>query len=261
MVQFWQKDLINKLIVLVGLIILVGVGVLVYLLVDTPGGKTFLASFSPSSTPSVQEIFKQGAETSTAKAVLTGTALVPTITTQPFTPMVKDTSTPTPTLVGIVPPATPTPTSTPSASSTPTRRAISTNGKCPPGKIVQVGKVVDVVDGNTVRVLIGELVFVVRYIGVDVPKDENFAQLSAAINAKTVYAKEVKLYSDTSDKDDNNRLLRYVVVGDSLLVNQELIQQGLATAGTSSYACAEDFAAAEQSAKTDRSGIWKAAQP
>jgi endonuclease YncB( thermonuclease family) len=125
----------------------------------------------------------------------------------------------------------------------------------------QVGKVLEVVDGNTIRVLINDLVYVVRYIGVDLPQDPNFTDLSRYTNGEIVYAKEVKLYAEGADVDENNRLLRYVVVGDSILANQELIRRGLATAAKSSFACAARFLAAEADAKTDRSGIWKVSQP
>jgi endonuclease YncB( thermonuclease family) len=96
---------------------------------------------------------------------------------------------------------------------------------------------------------------------VDAPQDPNFTDLSRFINGEIVYAKEVKLYSEGADVDENNRLLRYVVVGDSILANQQLIRRGLGTAATSSYACAAQFQAAEQDAKKDRSGIWQVVQP
>jgi endonuclease YncB( thermonuclease family) len=267
LIRFWQKDTLNKLIALVVLVIILAVGTQVYLLLATPGGKTFLASFIPTPTPSVDEIFKLGAETSTAEVLLTSSALIPTITTMPFTPMASlltPTLTPTPAnlLSGPTDPAsTLVPATAPAPSSTPTRKPTSPTGKCLPAKDAQAGKVVDVVDGNTVRVLIGDLVYVVRYIGVNVPQDPAYAQVSAATNAQLVYAKEIKLYAEGTDKDESNRLLRYVVVADSTLVNQELIRRGLATADTSTYACSSDFTAAEQDARTDRAGMWKTIQP
>ena len=119
----------------------------------------------------------------------------------------------------------------------------------------------EIVDGNKVRVLIGDLVYVVRYIGVDLPQDPNFAQLSSYQNGQMVYSKLVKLYAEDIDKDESNRLLRYVVVGDSTLVNLELIRLGVATAAASTYGCSAQFSAAEQDAKANHVGMWKANQP
>lgn len=270
LIRFWQKDVINKLIVLVALFIVVALGVQIYVLVGTPVGKSFLSSLVPTPTLDFNELFKHGEETSTAEAVQTRAAIIPTITTMPFTPLVKaSTPSSTPSPSPTAPPAPgssasssiPSPSAAISPTPTPTRRPTSLSGKCLPGKSPQAGKVVDVIDGNTVRVLVGDLVYTIRYIGVEVPLDLNYAQLSTFTNGQLVYAKEVKLYADGADKDDNNRLLRYVVVGDSTLVNQELIRKGLATAATTSYACAADFSAAEQDAKTDHIGIWKSSQP
>lgn len=269
LLQFWQKDALNKGIVLVVLVILAGIILQVYLLAATPGGKIFVNSFFPTPTLSIDEIFNRGEQTSTAKAVETRTAVIPTITTEPFTPLAQAfTPTLTPTasvLQAAATPtgrlSTPTPATTTTPGATPTRKPASLTGSCPPGKVVQVGKVVEVVDGNTVRVLIDGLVYVVRYIGIDLPQDPAFAQLSAATNGQIVFAKEVQLYADSTDKDDNNRLLRYVVVDRSTLVNLEMIRRGLGTVSLVSFACSSDFTTAEKDAKTDHSGIWKTGQP
>jgi endonuclease YncB( thermonuclease family) len=144
---------------------------------------------------------------------------------------------------------------------TPSRTPLAASGSCLPEKEAQAGTVVDIVNGNTVRVLIGDLVYAVRYIGVVAPEDPNFAQLSSYQNSQLVYLKKVKLYAEDKDKDESNRLLRYVVVGDSLLVNQELIRLGVATAATSTYGCSIEFSAAEQDARANHVGMWKANQP
>jgi endonuclease YncB( thermonuclease family) len=272
LIQFWQKDIINKLIVLVGFVIILTLGTLIYLLATTPRGKTIIASFYPTPTLSVDEIFRIGEQTATAEAEQTSTAMIPTITTMPMTPMAMTptpSSTPTVTATATATsseptaPAAPAATSTPggASSNSPTGSPVPISGDCPPRMNEQVGKVLEVVDGNTIRVLINDLVYVVRYIGVDLPQDPNFTDLSRYTNGEIVYAKEVKLYAEGADVDENNRLLRYVVVGDSILANQELIRRGLATAAKSSFACAARFLAAEADAKTDRSGIWKVSQP
>jgi len=119
----------------------------------------------------------------------------------------------------------------------------------------------DIISGTTVRVLIGDLVYVVRYLGVVAPQNPSFAQLSQSQNGQMVYLKNVKLYAEDIDKDESNRLLRYVVVGDSTFVNQELVLQGLATTAATPYGCSTEFSAAEQYAKTNHIGLWQVNQP
>jgi endonuclease YncB( thermonuclease family) len=273
LIRFWRKDIVNKLIVLVVLVIVVIVGIQIYFLVFTPAGKTLVARFSPTQTLSVQDLFKHGGETTTAEAVQTLKAVIPTITTMPFTPManlqkasVTATNTPKAPGASLTPGPSPLPTTAPGTptivpSITPTRLPTSLGGTCLVKTSPQTGKVVDVIDGNTIRVLLGDLVYVVRYIGVEVPEDATFAQVSSATNGQMVFAKEVKLYADGADKDAANRLLRYVVVGNATLVNQALIRAGLATALNAAYSCTGDFAGAEQDARSAHAGMWKSSQP
>jgi endonuclease YncB( thermonuclease family) len=269
LLQFWRKDIINKLIVLVLLLVIVVMVTQVYFLVGTREGKTLLSSFIPTPTLSVNKIFLSGAATTTAEAELTRTAIIPTITTRPFIPKVQPSSPsktstgskPLPSATFALPTSTSTPTLLKTFGSTPTRTSTSRSGNCLPNKEPQMGKVVDIISGTTVRVLIGDLVYVVRYLGVVAPQSPNFAQLSQYQNGQMVYLKNVKLYAEDIDKDESNRLLRYVVVGDSTLVNQDLILRGLATAATSSYGCSAEFSASEQSAKTNHIGLWQTNQP
>jgi endonuclease YncB( thermonuclease family) len=279
LLQFWQKDIINKLIVMVLLLIIVVMGFQIYFLAGTSEGKAILANLIPTPTLSVAEIFKKGAATTTAAAELTRTAIPPTITSLPFTPMVRATSpleTPTasrpiPSATRRQPTATARSTVTPpplalktlsaTPTATPTLTSTSRSGSCLPNKVPQVGKVMDIISGTTVRVMIGDLMYVVRYLGVVAPVSPNFAQLGQFQNGQMVYLKNVKLYAEDIDKDESSRLLRYVVVGDSTLVNQELILRGLATAATSSYGCSAEFSASEQYAKANQIGLWQIKQP
>jgi endonuclease YncB( thermonuclease family) len=62
-----------------------------------------------------------------------------------------------------------------------------------------------------------------------------------------VYGKDVSLVADVSNKDENGRLLRYVVAGNTF-VNLEMIFQKLGTAVDipPDSACAQIFNQAEQ---------------
>jgi endonuclease YncB( thermonuclease family) len=139
----------------------------------------------------------------------------------------------------------------------PPTQAASSGLNCIPNHPHQSGKVVEVLDGNTARVLIEKLVYVVRYIGVAAPEDKNYSKTAKAGNSKLVYGREVTLIADVSNKDSRGRLLRYVVQGNTF-INQQLIQQGLGAAldVPPDSACAEVFKQTEQTASAARIGVW-----
>ena len=72
-----------------------------------------------------------------------------------------------------------------------------------------------------------------RYIGIDAPeiypKLEAYGMEAWQANRELVEGKEVRLERDVSQTDKYSRLLRYVYV-DNILVNAELVRQGLAWA-------------------------------
>lgn len=125
------------------------------------------------------------------------------------------------------------------------------------------GKVLEIIDGNTVRVAINGLVYTVRYLGVEIPENtssywDKSGQPSAK-NGELVYLKEVKLYKDAQDKDDRGRLLRYVVV-DNIFANYQLIYEGYAVHSTSNqYSCQSLFQQAQQESQTYMVGLWQPA--
>ena len=149
--------------------------------------------------------------------------------------------------------ATQTPTGTPAAANTlstpsPTAQNTSTLKSCIPNNPSQRGKVVEIIDGNTVKVLIDGFVYVVRYIGIEVPNVGEPTGTEAAFkNAELVYQKEITLIPDQTDKDARGRLLRYMFVGETF-VNYELVAQGFARAVDEppNSACAEYFQSAAQ---------------
>ncbi len=91
-------------------------------------------------------------------------------------------------------------------------------------------RVIRVIDGDTIIIEGGHRV---RYIGIDTPEIQPdlaaFGIEAQQANHKLVAGKEVRLERDVSRTDKYNRLLRYVWV-DDVLVNAELVRQGLARA-------------------------------
>ncbi|MDD2922370.1 MAG: thermonuclease family protein [Anaerolineales bacterium] len=254
-VAFWKKDVVNKLIV-VALFALAG-GTLAFglMLLNMPQGKSLADAFSnfipvaPTSDVTAVPTANIGAfttSTSAPNALPTATAvLLPIVDVPTFAPVLELTSTPA-LEASAEPPASPT-------------QSAPSGATCVPTHPVQTGKVVEILDGNTVRVLIDKLVYVVRYTGVEAPKDKKYADAAKNENSKLVYGKEVTLVTDVSDKDSRGRLLRYVMQG-NLFVNQKLIEQGLGSAldVPPDSACAAALNQAQQTASSASLGMWSA---
>jgi endonuclease YncB( thermonuclease family) len=245
--RFWKKDFLNKIIVLVVLLIATVVAVDLFLfMTHRPSGSSLLADLFPTPTTELKVILTSNAATAGAQAALETAKIPPTITTMPFTPRPKATTFP--------------PTFTPetiAVTATPTQ---TLSLDCIPATPARTGKVVSIVDGYTIKVLIDGLVYTMRYLGIELPEDQAYAEQASVLNGKLVYGKEISLIADKQDKDQLGRLLRYVIV-DGTFVNLELLQQGLATTQNTDplFACAEAFKKAEQSAMDAKRGYWKIA--
>jgi endonuclease YncB( thermonuclease family) len=138
----------------------------------------------------------------------------------------------------------------------------------------EVGRVVDITDGDTVRVIIDGEEHRLRYIGIDTPETtapdtpvEAYGPEATTANALLVGGEDVVLEIDVSDTDRYDRLLRYVWLapgtGDTptdtwTLVNLELVRVGLAEAvdypPDTKYSAELD--AAEDGAREQGLGIW-----
>jgi micrococcal nuclease len=94
----------------------------------------------------------------------------------------------------------------------------------------ETGRVIQVIDGDTIDVEINGSSFRVRYVGVNTPeRDEPCYSDARDANARFVSGQVVGLVRDSSNTDQYGRLLRYVYVG-SIFVNRELIVGGYAEA-------------------------------
>ena len=282
---FWQQDITNKLIVIIGFALFVGFLALLVVLIRMPEDKSVKGAFYeyfPAANPTFRAQNVLTNEAATLQAIPTQTftpkpatiTSLPTLTPEPaetITPITgfatltsTSTSTPTPTLVP--PSATPLPTGTKPASAataliTPTTVAVTI--ACLPAEPTQTGSVVDIMDGNTIRVLMDDgLVYTVRYAGIVPPENIHYAKMATSENSKLVYGKKIVLTRGEEDKDPRGRLLRYVTVG-QIFVNQELLRLGLATVSESEAGipCMAEFQAAEQQARTAGVGLWSLPQP
>jgi endonuclease YncB( thermonuclease family) len=248
---FWKKDIINKLIVIVLLGLVGAVFAFGWLIFNIPQGRSLTEAFADF-------LPEQATPTFDINSYLTPATNIPgVVSTAVGIPTLQPTFT--------LPPPTPTielPTSTleiPTQTLPTSTQAISNVSACIPNNPHQIGRVLEILDGNTVRVLIKDngLVYVVRYIGVVVPVDKKFSVVAEQKNTDLVYGKEIFLIKDVNDRDERGRLLRYVMVGDTF-VNFEMIQQGLGTAldVPPDSSCAQAFQQVEQSASGSKLGVW-----
>jgi micrococcal nuclease len=128
------------------------------------------------------------------------------------------------------------------------------------------GRVVRVIDGETIEVSEGTETVTVRYIGiaglatVD-PREAAhcFGAEASARNKELVEGKRVDLEKDVTESDSRGRRLRYVYV-DGEMVNETLVREGYALAYPipPDVAYANQFAALEAEARAGQRGLWTA---
>jgi micrococcal nuclease len=127
-------------------------------------------------------------------------------------------------------------------------------------------KVVDVIDGDTIRLSGGSLL---RYIGLDTPEirtkedgrfvynPQPFALEAKDYNRRLIEGKSVRIEFDIEKKDKYGRLLGYCFVGDTF-VNAELIKEGFAVLYTfpPNVKYVDRFVSLQAEARKKEKGLW-----
>jgi endonuclease YncB( thermonuclease family) len=268
LISFWKKDWVNKLILLVVVAVVIGLGLNIYLFIKLKPEGLF-----PSLVPPTPR------QAFTAFPTITpGSPRAPSNTPLPslpptFTQIPEILLSPTSEVVPSSPTAPIFPTLTPimMAAATDTPIAILTTAPpppsvnvtaCIPAQTPEKGSVLEVLDGNTLRVLFESdgKVYTVRYIGIEVPPYDTsnvWGRVAYLKNNELTYAKPILMFKEGADKDARGRYLRYVTVGD-IFVNFQMLRPGNATALASvpEMACAPFFRAAEESARQAGIGRW-----
>jgi micrococcal nuclease len=144
--------------------------------------------------------------------------------------------------------------------------AVPDASRLPPGVVCEWAVVVRVVDGDTVRVRLDGVEEPVRYIGIDTPElshptrgVEPFAREAASLNRELVDGHALCLERDVSERDRFGRLLRYAWLEDGTMVNERLVEAGLARVATfpPDVRYIEDrFVPAERAARESARGMW-----
>ncbi len=128
-------------------------------------------------------------------------------------------------------------------------------------------RVVEVIDGDTIKVDFGGQIETVRLIGIDTPeianpynpKEECFGREAAQYARELLEKQLVYLIKDPShsDRDKYNRLLRYVFLEDGTLINAKLIKDGYAFNYIyKPFQFMKQFDYLEKQAKENRTGLW-----
>jgi micrococcal nuclease len=130
------------------------------------------------------------------------------------------------------------------------------------------GRVVKVVDGDTIHVQAAGRREKVRYIGVDTPETKHprkgvecYGRQASQFNARLVAGERVRLVRDVEERDRYGRLLAYVYrVRDGVFVNAELARLGYAQPLSipPDVRYAGRFAALARQAREQGLGLWSA---
>jgi micrococcal nuclease len=131
-----------------------------------------------------------------------------------------------------------------------------------------VGRVVRIVDGDTIRVSVGGREERVRYIGIDTPESvkpgtpvQCFAKKASAENKRLVGGQRVRLVRDVEERDRYGRLLAYVYpAAGGPMVNETLVRGGYARPLTipPDVRHAERFGRLADEARKAGRGLWRA---
>ena len=113
---------------------------------------------------------------------------------------------------------------------------------------------VEIIDGDTFRLANGDTV---RLIGIDAPElSQPGGVLSREYLAHLILGNPITLERGTEDRDNYNRLLRFVYIG-NLCINEEMIRQGYAEARyLPENPIREYYLQLEIQAEATRAGLW-----
>ena len=113
---------------------------------------------------------------------------------------------------------------------------------------------IEIIDGDTFRLETGETV---RLIGIDAPElSQPGGVLSREYLAHLLLGKPITLEKGSEDRDNYNRLLRFVYTG-NLCINEEMIRQGYAEARyLPESPIREYYLQLEIQAETAKAGLW-----
>jgi len=125
---------------------------------------------------------------------------------------------------------------------------------------LQKASVYDVVDGDTIEVLIDRRLETVRYFGVDTPERGDTCFRDATERNRRLIGSSVLLLPDARDRDSFGRLLRYVFKSDGTSVDATLVAEGMGLAWRQDGRYRDEIVSLEAGAETAGRGcLWRSA--
>lgn len=132
---------------------------------------------------------------------------------------------------------------------------------------IQLFKVTQVIDGDTIQVIIDDKKETIRLIGIDSPETVDprkpvqcFGKEASAKAKSLLSDKSVRLESDPTqgERDKYQRLLRYVFLEDGTNFNKLMISEGYAHEYTYNipYKYQLEFKQAQKEAEENKRGLW-----
>ncbi len=125
--------------------------------------------------------------------------------------------------------------------------------------------VIEVVDGDTIKIDYQGTEEKVRLIGIDTPesvhpnpeKNVPYGKVATEYTKAFIGENDVYLEFDVQERDQYGRLLAYVFVNDTML-NKALVEHGHAKAATfpPNVAYENDFVELERKAREEKIGLW-----
>lgn len=131
----------------------------------------------------------------------------------------------------------------------------------PPGVTLddlQQVEVEDVVDGDTIDVLVGRRSVRIRYYGVDTPERGNVCFREALDRNGLLAESKIWLLAGPRDSDQFGRLLRYVFTAEGVSIDATLVAEGLGVAWQSDGQYRDQIIALEAEARAAGRGcLWE----
>lgn len=128
---------------------------------------------------------------------------------------------------------------------------------------VLIGTIIEIVDSNSIKLLLNDGMEVVNLAGVRIPDDEELENYSNCFGEdvedgmKNLFLGKKAYVIKDGQIDDQKGNPRYVFLSDLTFLNQEVIKQGLGVASSAyDYLYKEDFAKTEREAYGNSAGIF-----
>ena len=131
----------------------------------------------------------------------------------------------------------------------------------PPGTSLsdlKSAKVLEVIDGDTIDVVVDGIYARIRYFGVDTPERGAACYREAVDRNDTLVGETVLLLPDARERDDGGRLLRYAFTPEGISIDATLVAEGYAEAWRRDGRYRDQIVALQQQAEAaDRGCLWK----